>query len=42
MGARLFCKTGELAGSHFLIDREATIGSGPSNSIVLPPRTISR
>jgi pSer/pThr/pTyr-binding forkhead associated (FHA) protein len=42
MGAILFCRTGELAGSEFTIDREATIGSGSSNTIVLTPKTISR
>jgi pSer/pThr/pTyr-binding forkhead associated (FHA) protein len=42
MAARLFCRTGELAGAEFLIEREATIGTGPSNTIVLTPRTVSR
>jgi pSer/pThr/pTyr-binding forkhead associated (FHA) protein len=42
MTAKLFCRTGELAGSQFVIDREATIGSGPENAIVLEPKTVSR
>ena len=41
MPARLFCEIGELAGSHFLIDREATIGRLKQNEITLHPTFIS-
>ena len=41
MPARLFCKIGELAGSDFLIDREATIGRLLENEITLHPTFIS-
>ncbi len=41
MPARLFCKIGELAGSDFLIDREATIGRLQQNEITLHPTFIS-
>jgi pSer/pThr/pTyr-binding forkhead associated (FHA) protein len=42
MAARLFCKIGELAGSEFHIDRDATIGTSSDNSIQLHPKLISR
>ena len=42
MRARLFCKTGELAGAEHQIDREATIGRGAQNTIVLPANVISQ
>ena len=42
MPARLLCKTGRLAGMECLIEREATIGSHPSNTISLPRGTVSR
>lgn len=41
MKARLFCKTGQLAGALFEIGREATIGKAPGNSIQLYPQSIS-
>ncbi len=41
MPARLFCETGELAGSAYLIDREAFIGRQHENEIVLHPAFIS-
>ena len=41
MPARLFCKIGDLAGSDFLIDREATIGRHLQNEITLHPTFIS-
>jgi len=41
MSAKLFCKTGPLAGTEFTIDREATIGSKGDNTIVLYPKIIS-
>ena len=41
MKARLFCKTGQLAGEEFLLGREATIGSRSGNEIVLYPKVIS-
>ena len=41
MPARLFCEIGELAGSDFLIDREATIGRLQQNEITLHPTFIS-
>lgn len=41
MPARLFCELGELAGSYFLIDREATIGRLHENEITLHPTFIS-
>lgn len=41
MRARLFCKTGQLNGAEFEIDREATIGSKPGNTIELYPKIIS-
>ncbi len=41
MQARLFCKTGQLAGAEYLIAREATIGKGVENSIVLYPGIVS-
>ncbi|MBX2991989.1 MAG: FHA domain-containing protein [Bacteroidetes bacterium] len=41
MKARLFCKTGQLAGASFEIGREATIGKAPGNSIQLYPQSIS-
>lgn len=41
MPARLFCKTGQLAGASYEIDREATIGKGPENTIQLYPTIVS-
>ena len=41
MSARLFCKTGQLAGSEYRIDREATIGTASGNTIQLAPPVIS-
>lgn len=41
MPARLFCKTGPLAGSSFQISDEATIGKSTSNNIVLPADVVS-
>jgi pSer/pThr/pTyr-binding forkhead associated (FHA) protein len=41
MAARFFCKTGELAGSAYLINREATIGRLDENQIALPSSYIS-
>ncbi len=41
MKARLFCKTGQLAGASFEIGKEATIGKSPGNSIQLYPALIS-
>ena len=40
--ARLFCVTGELAGSSFRIGAAATIGKHPDNDVVLPATTVSR
>ena len=41
MNARLFCKTGQLAGADFAIADEASIGKAADNSIVLYPDIIS-
>ena len=41
MPARLFCKTGELAGAAYPIDREASIGRLDENQITLHPSYIS-
>lgn len=41
MKAKLFCKTGQLAGEEFLLGREATIGSRSGNKIVLYPNVVS-
>lgn len=41
MNARLFCKTGALAGSEYRIDEEVTIGRQEQNDITLPPEVIS-
>ncbi len=41
MRARLFCKTGQLAGAIYQIAHEATIGKGAENSIQLYPALIS-
>ncbi len=41
MPAKLFCKTGELAGTAFFIDREATIGRLDENQVMLHPLYIS-
>ncbi len=41
MPARLFCKTGELAGSAYSIGREATIGRLDDNQITLYPSYVS-
>ncbi len=41
MPARLFCKTGELAGASYPIDKEATIGRASGNTIVLHPSIVS-
>ncbi len=42
MRARLFCKTGKLAGIEHQIGHEATIGRGAQNTIVLPASVISQ
>jgi pSer/pThr/pTyr-binding forkhead associated (FHA) protein len=42
MTARLFCRTGQLAGASYQVDDEATIGKGAENTIQLSPGTISR
>ena len=42
MYARLFCKTGPLAGAQFRIDQEATVGKSTENTISLEPSRISR
>ncbi len=41
MPARLFCKTGQLAGASYEIDREATLGKGAENTIQLYPTIVS-
>lgn len=41
MHARLFCKTGQLAGASFEITGEATIGKNAENTIQLYPNVIS-
>jgi pSer/pThr/pTyr-binding forkhead associated (FHA) protein len=41
MNARLFCKTGQLAGAEYEITSEATIGKGTENTIQLYPTIIS-
>ena len=41
MPARLYCKTGALAGAAFTIDREARIGRLRDNEITLAPKIIS-
>jgi pSer/pThr/pTyr-binding forkhead associated (FHA) protein len=41
MKARLLCKFGEMKGSEFDIDSEATIGRSSSNSIVLGSNSVS-
>lgn len=41
MTARLFCKTGQLAGASFEFTKEATIGKQPGNTIQLYPALIS-
>lgn len=41
MPARLVCQTGELAGSHFFIEQEATIGRRPDNDITLAYQVVS-
>jgi pSer/pThr/pTyr-binding forkhead associated (FHA) protein len=41
MPARLFCKTGQLAGSSFEIGEQAQIGKNPENTIQLSPAVIS-
>ena len=41
MTAKIFCRTGEMAGAEFAIDQEATIGKTPDNAIVLPLSTVS-
>ena len=41
MPARLFCKTGKLAGSSYAIGREATIGRLEDNQITLYPSYVS-
>jgi pSer/pThr/pTyr-binding forkhead associated (FHA) protein len=41
MKARLFCKTGQLAGASFEIEHEATIGKSAGNTIQLYPTLIS-
>ncbi|HEX9655409.1 MAG TPA: FHA domain-containing protein [Bacteroidota bacterium] len=41
MPARLFCKTGQMAGTAFDIREEASIGKNPGNAIQLQPSIIS-
>jgi len=41
MLAHLFCHTGELSGSDFTFDGEATIGRHPDNDITLPSGVVS-
>ncbi|MDH3253320.1 MAG: FHA domain-containing protein, partial [Ignavibacteria bacterium] len=41
MPARLFCKTGQLAGSTYEIGEQAQIGKNPGNTIQLSPAVIS-
>ncbi len=41
MQAKLFCKTGQLAGKEFLINNEATVGKHPTNDCVLDADIIS-
>ena len=41
MHAKLFCKTGQLAGANYTISDEATIGKGPENTIQLYPSLVS-
>lgn len=41
MPARLFCQTGELAGSEFFIEQEAIIGRRKDNDITLPSGVVS-
>lgn len=41
MPARLFCKTGQLAGASYEIDREATLGKSAENTIQLYPDIVS-
>ena len=41
MTARLYCKTGALAGAAFFIDHEARIGRLHDNEIILPSKIIS-
>jgi pSer/pThr/pTyr-binding forkhead associated (FHA) protein len=41
LSSRFFCRTGELSGADFLIEREATIGTDPQNQIVLHASTVS-
>jgi pSer/pThr/pTyr-binding forkhead associated (FHA) protein len=40
--ARLFCVTGQLAGSSFRIGETATIGTDADNDVVLDASTVSR
>ena len=42
MQARLFCRTGALAGSDHRIAEDATIGRGPENTIVLADNAVSK
>ncbi len=42
MNARLFCKTGTLAGTGFTIENEAVIGKDPSVQVVVNQAVISR
>lgn len=41
MSARLLCESGDLAGTAFVIEKEATIGRRPDNDIVLPFAAVS-
>ncbi len=41
MHAKLFCKTGQLAGANYTVSDEATIGKGPENTIQLYPSLVS-
>jgi pSer/pThr/pTyr-binding forkhead associated (FHA) protein len=41
MIAKLFCRTGQLAGAEYTIRDEATIGKNPTNTVVLYPAVIS-
>lgn len=41
MNARLYCKTGPLAGSEYQVGEEATIGQREQNDVTLPPDAVS-
>lgn len=41
MAAKLFCRTGDLAGRDYFIEHDATIGRGDDNAIVVPQKLVS-